>query len=161
MDKPIEQKYLIKAPLAEVWRALTDKKEIEEWSGATAFFYAQPGAQYTLWEGQIGGKIIEVVPQKKLKMTWKPEDWTREDSVVTFTLSWEKDATRVDLLHENVQDFDYAGTTEGWNIYYLGEIKKMLEARGAKSAKPKAESKKQKAGAKKTAKKKSAGKKKK
>ena len=41
--------------------------------------------------------------------------------------------TLVDLVHENVEDSDYDGTDEGWDIYYLGAIKRMLEARGAGS----------------------------
>ncbi|MBI3914057.1 MAG: SRPBCC domain-containing protein [Chloroflexi bacterium] len=168
MELAIRQKYNIKASPADVWRALTDPKEIQEWSGATAYFVPIAGARYTLWNGTIGGKIVEAVPEKKLVQTWKPEDWTREDSVVTFTLTWGKGATRVDLLHENVEESDFDGTTEGWDIYYLGEIKKMLEARGTKVAKEtkgakaakKGASKKAKAkSGKKPAKKKSAGKK--
>ncbi len=165
MELVIRQTYTIKASPADVWRALTDPKEIQEWSGANASFVPVAGARYTLWSGDIGGKIVEAVPEKKLVQTWKPESWTREDSVVTFTLTWMKDGTRVDLLHEDVEESDFAGTTEGWDIYYLGAIKKMLEARGAKEAK--AEGRKQKTGAKKAkaksgkkpAKKKSTGKK--
>ncbi len=140
MDKPIKQTYDLKASVAAVWRALTDVEEIQQWSGANAFFVAQAGALYTLWDGQIGGKILEIVPQKKLVMTWKPENWTREDSVVTFTLTPTKSGTRIDLLHENVEEDDYNGTDEGWEVYYLGEIKRMLEARAV--VKPAAKAKK-------------------
>jgi uncharacterized protein YndB with AHSA1/START domain len=135
MDRNIEQTYNIKASPEAVWRALTDPKEIQEWSGGRAYFIPQVGAQYTLWDGNIVGKIVEAIPQRKLVQTWKPQDWSRDDSVVTFTLTPTKDGTRVDLFHLNVEEFDYDGTTEGWDIYYLGVIKKMLEKR-AKSAKP-------------------------
>ncbi len=135
MDRSIEQTYNIKASPEAVWRALTDQKEIQEWSGANAYFIPQAGAQYTLWDGTIGGKIVQVVPLRKLVQTWKPQEWTRDDSVVTFTLTPTRDGTRVDLLHVNVEESDYDGTTEGWDIYYLGVIKKMLEKRNAKPAK--------------------------
>ena len=164
MDRSIEQTYNIKASPEDVWRALTDPKEIKEWSGGNAYFIPQPGALYTLWDGSIGGKVVEALPQKKLVQTWKPQEWTRTDSVVTFTLTPTKDGTRVDLLHVNVEDADYDGTTEGWNINYLGVIKKMLEkrtrstkgtkdARGARAAKSskKATAKKSKPKAKKSA----------
>ena len=72
----IEQTYDIAATLAEVWRALTDPKIIEEWSGADAVFPLQAGADYSLWDGSIGGgfstfgmfsgsvaNLIDVLPQ--------------------------------------------------------------------------------------------------
>src|SRR5712692_8640273 len=132
MDRNIEQAYNIKASPEDVWRALTDAKEIQEWSGATAYFVPQVGARYTLWNGGIGGTILKAEPYKILCQTWKPEDWTRTDSVVTFTLAPTKDGTRVVLLHERVEESDYDGTNEGWDIYYLGAIKKLLEKRGKK-----------------------------
>ncbi len=131
----IEQTYIIPASPDEVWRALTDPELIEEWSGADAEFEPEVGVTYSLWDGSIGGEIIEVVPRKKLVQSWKPEDWTIEDSVVTFTLSPVSKGTRVDLLHENVEDFDFEGTTEGWDLYYLGAIKRMFETR-PRNAKP-------------------------
>ena len=125
----IEQTYLIPATLAQVWRALTDPKVIEEWSGADAEFEPTVGFAYALWDKSICGKIIEVMPRKKLVQSWKPTDWTIENSVVTFTLSSVAQGTRVDLFHENVEEFDFEGTTEGWDLYYLGAIKRMFEAK--------------------------------
>ncbi|CAG0965298.1 hypothetical protein ANRL3_01144 [Anaerolineae bacterium] len=131
----IEQTYDIAASPAQVWRALTDPKIIEEWSGADAVFSLHAGADYSLWDGSIGGKILAVVPRKKLTQSWKPDNWEREDSVVTFMLTPTGTGTRVTLLHENVEEWDYDGTREGWDIYYLGAIKRMLDAKPAKKAK--------------------------
>jgi uncharacterized protein YndB with AHSA1/START domain len=124
---PIQQTYLIDASPQEVWRALTNPQIIEKWSGASAVFKPVIGADYSLWDGTIVGGILDVVPNKMLVQTWKPTDWTIDNSVVTFTLTKVGDKTQVDLLHENVEEFDYKGTTEGWDIYYLGAIKKMFE----------------------------------
>ena len=128
----IKQTYDIAASPAEVWRALTDPKVIREWSGASAEFPLDVGAAYLLWDGSISGEIVDVVPMQKLVQTWKPDDWTRTDSVVTFLLSPHGKGTRVDLLHVNVEESDFDGTTEGWDIYYLGAIKRMFETRAPK-----------------------------
>ena len=160
----IKQSYEIPASPADVWRALTDPAVIREWSGANAYLVLQPGARYTLWDGDIGGEIVDVVPLQKLVQTWKPHDWTRMDSVVTFLLTPQGKGTRVDLLHVNVEESDYDGTTEGWDTYYLGAIKRMFEARAPKpkraAAKKKPIAKKAKAAKKKTTKKKTVAKKK-
>jgi uncharacterized protein YndB with AHSA1/START domain len=124
----IKQTYMIAAPPEDVWRALTDPRIIQEWSGAAAEFPLQVGAAYSLWDGSIGGEILEVVPGERLVQTWKPVDWTRQDSFVRFILVPEEGTTRVDLVHENVEEADYEGTDEGWDIYYLGAIKRLLEA---------------------------------
>ena len=120
-----------------MWRALTDPEVIETWSDADAEFEPRVGAEYALWDGSIVGEIVEVMPRKKLVQTWQPDTWERDDSVVTFTLTPIGNQTRVDLLHENVEAFDYEGTTEGWDLYYLGAIKRMFHAKpaGMKSAK--------------------------
>jgi uncharacterized protein YndB with AHSA1/START domain len=128
----IKQTYLINASPAEVWRALTDPEMIELWSDADAEFEPRVGAEYALWDGSIVGEIVAVVPRKRLVQTWQPDSWERTDSVVTFTLTPVGKKTRVDLLHENVEEFDYAGTTEGWDLYYLGAIKRLLNAKPAK-----------------------------
>ena len=136
---PIKQTYHINASPEEVWRALTDPAMIERWSEADAEFEPAVGAEYALWDGNIGGEIVAVEPHKKLVQTWQPENWERDDSVVTFTLTPVGTKTRVDLLHENVEEFDYAGTRVGWHAYYLGAIKRMFDTKSAKqvrSAKP-------------------------
>ena len=155
----IKQTYVIAASPEEVWRALTDPAMIREWSGAGCEFPLEVGAVYSLWDGSIGGEIVEVVPMQRLVQTWKPEDWTRTDSVVRFTLVPEEGTTLVDLVHENVEEDDYEGTDEGWDIYYLGAIKRMLEARKPKSVRNTKAAKVAKTAKKTTAKKKTAAKK--
>ena len=93
MDR-IEQSYLIAAPLEDVWAALTDPALIEKWSGANAKYVAQPNVEYSLWDGSIGGRILEVEHHKRLYKTWKPDNWARTDSVVTFLLSPARGGTR-------------------------------------------------------------------
>jgi len=130
----IKQTYEIAATPAEVWRALTEPRIIEEWSEARATFPLQVGGGYSLWDGTIGGEIVEFVPLQKLVQTWKPQDWVRKDSIVTFMLMPQGSGTRVDLHHVNVEELDFDGTTEGWDIYYLGAIKRMFEGQKDKRA---------------------------
>ncbi|HEX7587894.1 MAG TPA: SRPBCC domain-containing protein [Anaerolineae bacterium] len=130
----IKQNYQIDATPKEVWRALTEPRIIEEWSESSAIFPLQVGAAYSLWEGSIGGEIVEFVPMQKLVQTWKPQDWLRTDSIVTFMLMPQESGTRVDLHHVNIEESDFDGTTEGWDMYYLGAIKRMFETQKPKRA---------------------------
>ena len=141
----IKQTYMINASPAEVWRALTDPEVIELWSDADAEFEPVVGAEYALWDGSICGEIVEVVPRQKLVQTWQPDNWERDDSIVTFTLTPVGKKTRVDLLHENVEDSDYEGTSEGWDVYYLGAIKRLFSTKLAKKVRNTKSAKKTKA----------------
>lgn len=147
----IKQVYVIAAPPEDVWQALTDPELITEWSGAGAEFPLERDAEYSLWDGDIRGRIIEFAPNERLVQTWEPESWTRKDSVVTFTLVPLGDGTQVELVHQNVEDWDYEDTSAGWDAFYLGALKLMLESRAAEPAKPAKRSKPKKAPAKKQA----------
>ncbi len=128
----IEQTYTIKASPERVWAALTDPTLQAKWSGDLSEYDARVGGKYKLFGDYVTGEIVECEPPKKLAQTWKPADWTIEDSVVSFTLKKTRGGTQLDLVHENVQPEDYDGTTQGWNEFYIGVIKSMLEAENIK-----------------------------
>src|SRR5262245_17929360 len=132
--KNIKQTYTIKVPPERVWAALTESALQAKWTGSPAMYDARIGGTYNLWDNYVTGEIIEYDPPKKLVQTWKPADWTIEDSVVTFKLKTVRGGTQIELVHKNVQPEDYAGTSAGWKTFYIGAIKKMLESEKPKSA---------------------------
>lgn len=136
----IEQTYLINAAPEEVWAALTDPTLQAQWSGQRAQFDARVGGTYQLFDDYVTGEIVEADAPNKLAQTWQPDDWTITDSVVSFVLTPVEGGTQVVLVHENVQPEDFEGTSQGWDDFYVGAIKKMLEA-PKPTAKPKAKPK--------------------
>ena len=91
--KTIKQTYLINAPLENVWQSLVDPKIIDDWGGGPAKMSEENGTEFSLWGGDIHGKNIEVIPNKKLVQDWKEDDWDNY-SKVTFTLKEEGDKTK-------------------------------------------------------------------
>lgn len=124
--KTIKQIYTIKAPIEKVWKALVDPEVIEEWGGGPAEMDEKEGTEFKLWGGDIYGKNLEVERNKKLVQSWFGGDW-EEASKVSFLLSSDQEKTKVELIHENVPDEEADDIEDGWNRYYLGEIKKFLE----------------------------------
>ena len=110
----------------EVFAALTNPFQIALWSGYPAVMKPEKGFEFSLWEGDICGVNVEVVPDQKLVQEWFFGD-IAETSIVTLTLKKEKECTRVELLHVHIPDEVYEEITEGWREYYLGAIKGMLE----------------------------------
>lgn len=84
------------------------------------------GTMFSLWGGDVFGTNIEVEPLKKLVQEWIEGKWD-QPSKVTFTLTSQDNQTIVNLEHIDVPDDAARDIEDGWNRYYLGEIKKYLE----------------------------------
>lgn len=126
MTKIIKKVYKISAPIEQVWKALVDPKIIDEWGGGPAKMDGKIGTEFRLWDGDIHGKNIEVVEEKKLVQEWFGGDW-QEPSKVTFTLESENNKTILQLEHTDVPFDEVDDIDQGWDDYYLGPLKELLE----------------------------------
>ena len=124
--KSLTQTYKIKAPIGKVWQALTDPKIINAWGGGPAKMQAKVGFKFSLWDGDITGTNIKVVPEKVLAQDWMSGKWD-EFSKLEFKLSENGGVTTIVLTQSNIPDSELDDIAEGWKVYYLGEIKKLLE----------------------------------
>ena len=120
--------FQIKAEPEDIYTALTNPFTIELWSGETAIMTKEVGAEFSLWDGDIIGKNIELKENEKLVQEWYfDEDEEREASIVTIKI-WKKNSScSVELMHTNIPDEAYDNIVEGWNEAYLGAIKNLLE----------------------------------
>jgi uncharacterized protein YndB with AHSA1/START domain len=119
--------YFIGAPPEDVWRALTDPALIDAWGGGPAEMRAQPGAAFKLWGGDIWGTVTRAEPPSRLVEDWWGDYEWDEASLVSFTLAPEGDGTRLVLEHLKVPDDEWEEFDAGWDDYYLGPLKKLLE----------------------------------
>ena len=110
----------------KVFKALTDPKIIAQWSGAPAKMSAKKGAKFELWGGDMFGKNLEVVKNKKLVQEWCTNSFV---SKATFLIREKGKGSIVDLLHENVPSNQVKNYSDGWKTYYLGPMKEMFETK--------------------------------
>ncbi len=115
--------YHINAEPSDIYAALTNPLTIELWSGYPALMPANAGEEFNMWDGDICGKIIDLVPDRKVVQEWYFGD--REvDSQVTITIAGNGGNTAVTVEHTNIPVEDYQNIAEGWNEYYMGAIKR-------------------------------------
>ena len=126
--KTIRQSYWMKATPQQVFKALTDPKTIQKWSGAPAEMNASPGGFFSMMGGQIHGTNVEIVRNKKLVQDWTAGNWP-EASRVTFTLAPTPKGTRVNLLHEGVPNAAFKSIDKGWDASYLGVMRRVFAAK--------------------------------
>jgi uncharacterized protein YndB with AHSA1/START domain len=130
------------APVARVWKALTDVEDMRRWYFDLKEFKPEVGFEFEFIVEHEGMKyhhlckITEVVPQKKLAYTWRYEGY-EGDSLVTFDLFADGDKTRLKLTHEGLETFPklpaYAreNFVKGWTEIIGSSLKGFVEGDGA------------------------------
>jgi uncharacterized protein YndB with AHSA1/START domain len=126
MSKSIKLYRKIKATPEEVYRALTNPFTIELWSGEPAVMSLEPDSEFSLLNGEITGRNIELETNKWLKQQWFFEG-EEEESVVTIKLFEEKGGTQLQVLHEGIPDNAYENMLEGWKEFYLDALQDFFE----------------------------------
>jgi len=80
----IEQNLYIKAPVGDVFRALSDSSELPRWFLKSARLPPKKGEDYEfVWQGgyRHEGQVLEFIPNRKLSLSWpnrvgKTRRWT-------------------------------------------------------------------------------------
>jgi uncharacterized protein YndB with AHSA1/START domain len=116
----------IKAPIEEVYNAITNPLTIELWSGYEAKMESSPGSEFTMFEGDISGLVKTLEHPRLVEQVWDFEDQEAE-SLVRLELSEESGKTRLELSHTNIPDEAFENIDAGWKNYYLEALKSYLE----------------------------------
>lgn len=119
--KTFKKTFRINAETSDVYAALTNPYTIELWSGYPAEMSQVPGSEFSLWEGDITGKNIEFIPDRKLVQEWYFGD-QQEKSIVTINILPEGGNSVVSVEHTNIPDDDFNDIAEGWREFYIGAI---------------------------------------
>jgi activator of HSP90 ATPase len=125
--KDFKKYYIIAAPPEEVYLALTLEHTIRLWTGDMVEMRAEPGTEFSLWDGNIVGKNIEFEPGKKIVQQWYFGD-SAEESIVTIKLHPDSKGTSLELRHNNIPDDDYDDIIDGWDNIYMGSLQDFYEA---------------------------------
>ena len=124
--KIIKQFYTINSSFNKVWDALVNPKTIDAWGGGPAKMSDEENFEFSLWGGEIFGKNIEVVKNKKLVQDWYGGKWDKP-STLTFILKGNKNKTTVELVQEGVPENEIDDIEEGWKNYYMIPLKEFVE----------------------------------
>ena len=94
----------------EVWDALTDQSQLDEWL-MHGTFQPRVGAEFELYwsgndssKGVTRGRVLEMVKPSKLSYTW---NWGADDTVVTFFLEPSADGKIRQFQRFRLGDFTY------------------------------------------------------
>ena len=141
-DEPLVVERTFDAPVSLVWKALTDKDDIKQWSFDLREFAPEVGFEFQFDVEHEGFKychrckVTEVIPNKRLAYTWRYEGHAG-DSLVTFDLFAQGGKTRLRLTHEGLETFPKlpafakANFAAGWTEIVGTSLKNFVEGRHA------------------------------
>src|SRR5215813_9772705 len=126
------------APVARVWKALTDVDQMRVWYFDLKEFKPEVGFEFEFVVEHEGNsyhhlcRVTEVIPRNKIAYTWRYKG-EPGDSLVTFELFPEGNKTRLKLTHSGIETFPktpaYARKNfeAGWTEIIGSELKRFVE----------------------------------
>jgi uncharacterized protein YndB with AHSA1/START domain len=109
--RTIEKEIFIRATPERVFRALTEKAELEAWFVKEATIDLRVGGALRLfWDPEsVEGTFLEIDPPRRVVFTWDERPAIAGITTSAFTLTAEGDGTRLHLVHSGF------GTGEAWD----------------------------------------------
>ena len=130
--KTIRQSVEFEANPHEVYEILIDPVKHSELTGGTAEIVRKVGGRFNAFDSYISGKILELVPDRKIVASWRFEEegWPKDHySRATFLFGKTKNGTRLSFTHSGVPESSFEDVSKGWHEYYWTPMKEKLRKR--------------------------------
>ncbi len=125
----IHQEIVFTCDAKRLFEILTQAAHFSKMSGAAAEIVAQPGGQFSLFDGMISGQAVEIEPSTRLVQAWRVQNWPAGVySIIKFELA------ALDNGHTKLT-FDQAGypaeheehLEQGWGNKYWKPMQNYLD----------------------------------
>ena len=129
MPRTILMAATLPAPPDRLFDMYLDPSAHAAFTGAPVTIGLKVGAEFQAFEKALSGRILHLVPKRLIVQSWRASHWSPEDLDSTLVLAFypDKEGARIELVHANVADHDFAGVSQGWEKYYWTPWKKYLE----------------------------------
>jgi uncharacterized protein YndB with AHSA1/START domain len=120
---------VLPAPPERLFDMYLDPALHAAFTGAPVSIDAQPGVEFRAFDGMLTGRILQVVPKRLIVQAWRSARWAADELDSTLVLTFWPDPAggRIELVHVNVADADFAGVSQGWEKYYWTSWRAYLE----------------------------------
>ena len=119
--KDFKKYYIIPATPEELYRALTTEITIRLWTGDLVENDPVPGGEFSMWDGAIEGKFLELEPFSKIVQEWYFGEQD-EPSIVTLKLHEHKKGTSLEVRQTNIPDEAFDDILDGWDDPYISSL---------------------------------------
>jgi|HubBroStandDraft_1064217.scaffolds.fasta_scaffold00229_16 uncharacterized protein YndB with AHSA1/START domain len=132
---PIRQTYILLAPPARVFAALTDPKVLPKWFVSKATVTPRKGGSFRLSWGKtytMRGKVLEIQVPRTLRLSWNDRiDGKAFATEARFDLAKHGRGTKLTVTHRGFKSGKkwvalHGGVASGW-AYYLQNLRSVLD----------------------------------
>lgn len=127
----ITQTVVLPASAQMLFEMYLDPIAHEAITGASVAIGRTKGCEFRAFDGVIAGTVLAVVTPTLIVQSWRSSKFKANDKDSTLILSFAQQGEegRIDLVHVDVPDHDYAGVIEGWEKYYWTPWRRYLQSR--------------------------------
>ncbi|MFC2036004.1 SRPBCC family protein [Chloroflexota bacterium] len=126
--KIIRQSVTFKAKPHEIYEVLMDSDKHSRLTGSIAQIERNIGSVFSVYDGDIQGVNLELVPDQKIVQSWRYSDWPEGHySKATFSLREVPGGTSLIFTQTGLPAEFYEDIKQGWQDYYWEPMKDMLE----------------------------------
>ncbi len=99
-------------------------------TGAAVSIAPRAGAVFSAFDGALSGTVLHVEPKRLIVQTWRSTNWPAGaiDAVLVLSFWPAAEGARIELVHVNVPEEDFAGVSQGWEKYYWTPWRNYLAA---------------------------------
>ena len=125
--RPIHQEIDYKARPQRIYKALLDSKQFGAITGLPTVIHAVTGGTFSCFGGEIVGRNIELIPNRRIIQAWQAKGWGEGVySVVRFELKAQGTGTRLILDHTGFPGGEREHLDPGWPLMYWDPLRKFL-----------------------------------
>ena len=123
----IHQEIDFNASPSRVYEALLDAKQFSAFTGVPAEIHREAGGAFSAFGGQIVGRNLELVPNRRIVQAWRSNGWPEGSySIVKFELTEQAGGTRLTMDHRGFPDGQREHLETGWKEHYWDPLAKYL-----------------------------------
>ncbi|MBX2839626.1 MAG: SRPBCC domain-containing protein [Gammaproteobacteria bacterium] len=120
----IKQSITFNTTPERVYKALISSAEFGNVTGAPAEISADEGGAFSCFGGQITGRHIELLPNKRIVQAWRASPWSDGIySIVKFDISQSSSSTIVELEQAGFPEGGEEHLEGGWYKMYWEPLK--------------------------------------
>jgi activator of HSP90 ATPase len=127
MSITIHQEVDFKASPQQLYKALLDTKQFSAFSGRSAEIDSVVGGAFSLFDGHIVGRNVELIPNQRIVQAWRVADWPAGVySMVKFEFKSQTSGTHLVFDHTGFPEEFRDHLAAGWKSNYWELLTKYL-----------------------------------
>lgn len=126
MDRDLLQSVFLQVNPEKAYQDWLDSAAHSAFTGSPAEIDPVIGGMFFAWEGYIWGKTQELTEGKRIRQTWRTNEFPDDspDSILEILFEPDGEGTRLTLIHTAIPENQADEYEKGWEEFYFEPMRK-------------------------------------